>query len=216
MTELLASMAVLGLVTGLSPFTMGCLFVVVDAPRPGRNGLAFLVGDAAALIVVMFVVGIVLGGKVDPDSDPRTGVLIAQVLLGVVLVVLSVRLLRAPKPSPDAELPAVFRKLQDLGPLAALVAGAATTMYPAAAVAATDIVTNELSRSDRLAAMLVFLVFAIGIPAIPVTYLAVSQSARDRLASWRQALLDNRTVVGGWLGTVVGLTIFLKAVASLL
>ncbi len=216
MSELISSMVVLGLVTGLSPFTMACLFVVADAPKPGRNGVAFLIGDTLALLVVMGVVGFVLGGKVDSNTAPRTGVLIGQVVLGGLLILFSLRLLRKPKPDPEADLPTALQKLQNLKPWAAFIAGGATTMYPAAVVAATDLVTNQLSRGQRTTAVIVFMLFAIGIPAIPVTLLGVSQKARDRLASWREWLLGNRTSVGGWLGALVGLSIFVKALVALL
>src|SRR4051812_13962611 len=152
MSELISSMVVLGLVTGLSPFTMACLFVVADAPKPGRNGVAFLLGDALALIVVMVVVAFVFGGKVDTDTAPRTGVLIGQVVLGAALTLFSVRLFRKPKPDPEAELPTALQKLQNLKPWAAFIAGGATTMYPAAVVAATDLVTNEFTRGQRATA----------------------------------------------------------------
>jgi hypothetical protein len=216
MGELVSSMVVLGLVTGLSPFTIACLFVVVDAPRPGRNGVLFLLGDAIALITVMLVVALVFGGKVDTSSTPRTGVLWVQLILGLALVVVAARLERKPKPPPDQPMPAALQKLQNLKPWAALVAGGATTMYPAAAVAASDLVTNDFSTAQRLGATLVFLGLALGLPAIPVILLAVSQGARDRLASWREWLLGNRTKVGGVLGLLVGLSIAVKAGVSLL
>ena len=71
-------------------------------------------------------------------------------------------------------------------------------MYPPAVIAASDLVSNDLDKAQRLVGVLVFFLCAIGIPAAPVAYLSTSQSARDRLSEARGWLLSRRTKVGGF------------------
>jgi len=215
MGELLGSMVVLGVITGLCPFTLACLFIVADAPRPGRNGVAFLAGDALILAVIMLIAGGVLGGHVRPSTAPATGVLIGQVFIGAALLVIGVVLWRRPT-SDGNEIPAALRKLENLSAFAAFIAGAVMTMYPPAVIAASDLVSNDLDKAQRLVGVLVFFLCAIGIPAAPVAYLATSQSARDRLSEARGWLLSRRTKVGGFALVAIGATIVVKGLVSLL
>jgi Sap, sulfolipid-1-addressing protein len=85
---LVASLLPLALGTAFGPLPIVAMIVVLLSRQPGRNGVAFLLGWIAAIVLII-VVAIAVAGSftVKRPADPPAWVGAAHLVIGLILVV---------------------------------------------------------------------------------------------------------------------------------
>ena len=157
---MLISVILLGILAPLDPLRPVVFVLVLHTKR--INALAFLIGWAAALSLLFVVVFVVFGGDISeqPGEDRRTWISVAELLAGVLLMVIATRRWRrrAEMEAKSLAPEAVLRRLDQLGPRQAGVMGVLiqprTLTIAAALVVARD-------RSGVLSLLIGFAVFAV-------------------------------------------------------
>jgi hypothetical protein len=157
---MLITLVLLGFLASLDPLRPVVFVLVLRTKR--INALAFLVGWAAALSLLFVVVFVLFGGDVSggPGADRRTGISVAELLIGLLLAVIAARRWqrRAEIETKSLAPESVLRRLDQLGPRQAGLMGVLiqprTLTIAAALVVARD-------RSGVLSLLIGFAVFAV-------------------------------------------------------
>lgn len=118
----------------LSPTTLTfCVLALVLARRPSRTGTLFFLGAFGMTMIIGIVAAFVLGdAAASPhhSNTPKTWVAIFDVVAGVVLIVLVIRMLRRP-PNPKRTADAIDKMAKlSSSPAIAIVAAGATLANP--------------------------------------------------------------------------------------
>lgn len=197
----------------LSPLPIVGVILMLLSTKAKVNGPMFLLGWLAGLAIV--VGGVV--AFVNPDrlnesgGEPSTLNGLLHLALGVLLLLLAVKQLKGrPKKGEDPEMPKWMAKMQDASPIFAFGMGAFLSglnpknlIFDIAAAAA--IVAGDLSSSQQIVAVVVFMILAsltIGIPVI--WYLVAGESAKAKLDTLRGYLVQYNWVIMCVLFLVLG------------
>ena len=197
----------------LSPLPIVGVILMLLSNKARVNGPMFLLGWLAGLaIVVGAVVAFVNPDKLNKSGgEPSTLNGILHLALGVLLLLLAVKQLKGrPKKGEDSEMPKWMAKMQDASPIFAFGMGAFLSglnpknlIFDIAAAAA--IVAGDLSSSQQIVAVVVFMVLAsltIGIPVL--WFLIAGESAKAKLDVLRGYLVQYNWVIMCVLFLVLG------------
>lgn len=209
----------LALVVALSPLSIIPAVLVLHTPRPRPTGLAFLVGwvvGLAALTEIFVQVSGLLGGNLD---KPPTWASWFRVVLGAALIVFgAIRWLNRKN---SDHSPAWMRKITEITPATAALAGAALTVVNLkvlfiCAAAGLAIGTAGLSDTDAWTAYVFFVAVAASSVVIPILAYAVSGDHLDgplaKLRAWMEK--HNAALVAAIL-VVIGLLLLYKGIHGL-
>lgn len=197
----------------LSPLPIVGVILMLLSNKARVNGPMFLLGWLAGLAIV---VGVVVA-FVDPDKlndsggEPSTLSGVLHLVLGGLLLLLAVKQLKGrPKEGEDPEMPKWMAKMQDASPIFAFGMGAFLSglnpknlIFDIAAAAA--IVAGDLSNSQQIVAVVVFMILAsltIGIPVL--WFLIAGESAKAKLDVLRGYLVQYNWVIMCVLFLVLG------------
>lgn len=214
-SELMRSLVVAGLVSGLQPITLMGLLVMRTGPRGSRNSFAFVAGAFSVETVLVVLAATVLADRVDSDSPTGRVFLGVRLALGVALVIVALRL-RRPGPAEPPEVPASLRRLQGIGPAPAFVAGILLADYVGPVLASMSIASSSVAVGDRAAAILVYTIFATGIPLALLIVSIKRRSAAERIDGAMSWTMAHRRQIGSWLALVLGLLLVVDALTGFL
>ena len=197
----------------LSPLPIVGVILMLLSNKAKVNGPMFLLGWLAGLaIVVGGVVAFVNPDRLNKSSgDPSTLNGVLHLVLGGLLLLLAVKQLKGrPKKGEDPEMPKWMAKMQDASPIFAFGMGAFLSglnpknlIFDIAAAAA--IVAGDLSNSQQIVAVVIFIILAsltIGIPVL--WYLIAGESAKAKLDVLRGYLVQYNWVIMCVLFLVLG------------
>jgi threonine/homoserine/homoserine lactone efflux protein len=223
MGEAIGDVLSFGVGVALSPVPIIAVVFMLGTSRARSNGLAFLVGWLAGLLVVGTLV-LLLASGVDPsdEGEPATWVSVVEIVLGTLLLLVAVRLWRGrPAPGEDSELPKWMQAIDTFTPgrsaaMAAALSGVnpknlILTVGAAAAIAKTGIDTGQ-----QFVALVVFaLIGTIG-PGIPVAiYFAMGDRAPRVLSDLKTWLGAHNTAIMTVLCAVIAAKLVGAGVAGL-
>lgn len=197
----------------LSPLPIVGVILMLLSTKAKVNGPMFLLGWLAGLaIVVGGIVAFVNPDKLNQsDGNPSTLNGLLHLALGVLLLLLAVKQLKGrPKPGEEPEMPKWMAKMQDASPIFAFGMGAMLSgLNPKNLIfdiaAAASIVAADLSSSQQIVAVVVFMILAsltIGIPVI--WYLIGGESAKAKLNTLRGYLVQYNWVIMCVLFLIIG------------
>jgi threonine/homoserine/homoserine lactone efflux protein len=206
----------------ISPLPIIAVVLMLVTPRGRVNGPVFVVGWCVGLAIVGTAMLLIAGGADATDSSgPATWVDVLFLILGLALVLLSVKQWRGrPHEGETPPTPKWMGRLDDFTPVKAGGAGAALsalnpknlllTIAGASAIAQTGI-----SAGEQAAAYVVFVVIAsIGVTAPVIIYFALgdrSQQILDRLKSW---LAMHNAVIMAVLLLIIGVKLIGNAISG--
>lgn len=197
----------------LSPLPIVGVILMLLSTKAKVNGPVFLIGWLAGLAIV--VGGIV--AFVDPDrlnqsdGDPSTLSGVLHLVLGALLLLLAIRQFKGrPTGGKEASMPSWMAKMQDASPIFAFGMGAFLSglnpknlIFDIAAGAA--IAAGNLSTTQQIVAVLVFMVLAsltVGTPVI--WFLVAGESAKAKLDTLRGYLVQYNWVIMCVLFLILG------------
>ena len=212
MTQGISSVLTFAVGVAVSPVPIIAVILMLFSRRARVNGPLFLLGWVLALSVVSGVVYVIADdGGASTSSTASDTILWGKVVLGVVLLLLAVRKWRSrPAPGEAPEMPKWMSTIDSMAPGKAFAAGVVLaganpknlilTMGASASLAQLD-----LSASDAVVSLVVFVVVASLTIAVPVGYHLLggesAAAALDRLKDW---LGVNNTAVMAVLLLVFG------------
>ena len=196
MTTLVPIIAGLGLgVAFTSPGSVVTMIVLLSMSSPLKRAIAFICGWILAIGILALLMIFVLHGQdfSSKSTTPSRTASIVEIVLGVLITVVSVRLYRRPKAARGPESPPQWLdRIEGVHWSLCVVAGAVMLSYALSLAAIAEILKANVSAAAATIAAVVFAVTSIvtiGAPVVVV--LAKPERSNEVLASWRAWLLGN-------------------------
>jgi len=206
------NLLLIGLAVTLSPLPLTAFLVVLPSARGVRKGAAFVFGWLVSLAVVVTVTVVATGNNPPkPATVPSLAALAVKIALGVVLVVIGVRHIRARgRPKPPKKPPKWQAHVDSMSPWFAM--GLAPTLQPWVLIGAgaATVVEAKLSSWQTYLALFGFCVLAsasyLAMEIYAVARPAQTQVLLARFRTWieshtDQAIIAGSLIVGFWFIT---------------
>lgn len=207
----------------LSPLPIVAVVLMLVTPRAPANGPAFVAGWLGGLVVLgAILLAIASGGDANDKGQPATWVSVVELVLGVLLLLLSLKQWRArPHEGEEAPVPKWMGALEGFTAAKALVAGAAlSSVNPKnlllAIAAAAAVAQTGISGGEQAAAWAVFaLVATVGVAVPVVIYFALGERAGQVLGSLKDWMARNNPVIMAVLLLLLGVKLIGDGIAGL-
>jgi hypothetical protein len=207
----------------ISPIPIIAIILMLLSARAGANSASFLagwvVGVAGASIVLLAVSGTL---STDSSGAPSSTSSTIKLVLGVVLLAMAARRFRQrPSAGQDAELPAWMSGIDSLTPVKAAGLGVALAAVNPKNVlliagAMVGISQIDLTRSDQVVVVAVFVVIAVSTVVAPVViYRVAGERAQHLLDAMKAWLTTNNAAVMAVLLLILGVVLVGKGIAGL-
>jgi len=206
------NLLLIGLAVTLSPLPLTAFLVVLPSARGVRKGAAFVFGWLVSLAVVVTVTVVATGNNPPkPATVPSLAALAVKLALGVVLVVIGVRHIRARgRPKPPKKPPKWQAQVDSMSPWFAM--GLAPMLQPWVLIGAgaATVVEAKLSSWQTYLALFGFCVLAsasyLAMEIYAVARPAQTQVLLARFRTWieshtDQAIIAGSLIVGFWFIT---------------
>ena len=216
--SLILPLLFLGLMASLSPATIVVFVLVLGTARARVNAAGFLFGWGVSLTVVFGASYALAASGAGQRGGGRTAVAVIEILLGVALVVASVRLWRRETTDPADPTPPesttsaagwgterLMGRMDSLTPVGAAVVGILKQPWAITTAAALVVVHNQ---TTGLLAAIAFVLFTLASTATVglmfVYYARYPGEAQERLAAVRDRAVAAGPAVGAVAGMLVG------------
>ena len=212
---MMLDLVLIGAAIALDPLPLTAFLVVLPSERGVRKGAAFVFGWLVSLVIVVTVTILATGNNPpQPNTAPSLASLAIKTALGVVLVVIAVRHIRArSKPKPPKKPPKWQEHVDSMSPWFAM--GLAPTLQPWVLIGAgaATVVEAKLSSWQSFLALFGFCVLA------SASYLAMEIYAVFRPDKSQALLAGFRAWIGAhtdpviiWGSLVVGLWLIANSI----
>jgi hypothetical protein len=198
----------------ISPLPIIAVILVLFSARARVNGPVFLVGWVVGVTVVSVAVYLLSdAGDASTDDSASDTVSTAKLLLGVLLLVLAVRHLRAQRRAEATSEPKWMASIDSLTPvkaggLGALLSGLNPKNLALSLAAGASLAQSGAAGGDAVAGLVAFIVVASLSIAVPVvSYLLGGQRAAAVLDAWRGWLSTHNDAVMAVLFLVFGVVL---------
>lgn len=225
MADAIGQVIPLGIAVAFSPLPIIAVVLLLAAPTGRRHAFAFAAGGLVAVVVIGAVAVLALGAAgADEGSGggPSTGVSIARLVLGILLLRVALRQWRArPQPGADPELPAWMQKADTLSAprsagMGVLLCGVNPKNLILILAAAATIAATGASTADQAAALAVFVALAmlgVGLPIAASVLLGDRATATlDDVRAWM--VRENSTIIAV-IALLIGAKLIGDAVSGL-
>jgi hypothetical protein len=207
----------------ISPVPIIAVILMLFSARARTNGPAFLAGWIVGLTVVGAIVLVLSdSGDLSGDSGPSTAAGVVQLILGVLLLLASVRRWRSrPAPGEEPRMPKWLASVDSLTPVKAatfglLLSGVNPKNLLLSIGAAVAIGQAGLSTGEQIGALAVFVVLGSVTVALPVVYSRLGgEGAAARLEAAKSWLAANNATVMFVLLLVFGVLLIGKGIGVL-
>ncbi len=208
----------LALGVAISPIPIIAVILMLFSSRARTNGPSFLAGWVLGLVLVCAIVSVIASTlDVGTDSSASDGTSTLKVALGLVLIIAGVRRWRH-RPAPGAEepMPKWMAAVDTVTPVKAvglgvLLSGVNPKNLLLAVAAAATVAQANLSTSDTVITLAVFVVLSSLTIAVPVVfYLLGGDHAKTTLEGWKVWLAANNATVMALLFLVFGVVVFAR------
>jgi len=213
----------LALGVAISPIPIIAVILMLFSSRARTNGPSFLLGWIVGLSLVCAIV-VFLADALDvgTDSGASDGASTLKVALGLVLIIAGLRRWRhRPAPGTEAPMPKWMAAVDSVTPVKAaglgvLLSGVNPKNLLLAVAAAATVAQANLSTSDTVVTLAVFVVLASLTIAVPVVcYLLGGDRAKSMLEGWKVWLAANNATVMAVLFVVFGVVVFAQGTGRL-
>jgi hypothetical protein len=203
-------LVLIGLAITLDPLPLTAFIVVLPSQRGVRKGAAFVFGWLVSLAIVVTVTVLATGNNPPkPNTAPSLAALAAKAAIGVVLVTIAIRHIRARgRPKPPKKPPKWQEHVDSMSPWFAL--GLAPALQPWALIGAgaATVVQAKLSSWESYLALFGFCLLASASYLFMEIYTVFrpgqSQALLARFRTWidthtDQVIISGSLILGLWL-----------------
>jgi threonine/homoserine/homoserine lactone efflux protein len=210
---MLLDLVLIGAAIALDPLPLTAFLVVLPSKRGVVKGAAFVVGWLVSLAIVVTVAVLATGNNPpQPNTAPSLASLAIKTALGVVLVVIAVRHIRArSKPKPPKKPPKWQEHVDSMSPWFALVLAPALQPWVLISAGAATVVEAKLSSWESFLALILYCVLASSSYLAMQIYAMVRPSQSQQMLARFRAWIDAHTdqaIIGGSL--IIGLYLIAK------
>jgi threonine/homoserine/homoserine lactone efflux protein len=210
---MLLDLVLIGAAIALDPLPLTAFLVVLPSKRGVVKGAAFVVGWLVSLAIVVTVAVLATGNNPpEPNTAPSLASLAIKTALGVVLVVIAVRHIRArSKPKPPKKPPKWQEHVDSMSPWFAMVLAPALQPWVLISAGAATVVEAKLSGWESYLALILYCVLASSSYLAMQIYAMVRPSQSQQMLARFRAWIDAHTdqaIIGGSL--IIGLYLIAK------
>jgi hypothetical protein len=207
----------------LSPLPIVAVILMLFSARAKTNGISFVAGWVAGLLVVGGAVLLLGGDSAGKPSQPSLSSLVIQALLGVLLLAAAVKQLRGFRAqSGEPDMPRWMRTIDDFSAgkafgVAALLSGVNPKNLALNAAGVLVITQAGMSSTQEWTTLIVFVVLSSLTVALPVLYFFVGgEKAKAQLGSWKVWLIANNAAVMSVLFVIFGVKLLAAGAQGLI
>jgi threonine/homoserine/homoserine lactone efflux protein len=210
---MILDLVLIGAAIALDPLPLTAFLVVLPSKRGVVKGAAFVFGWLVSLAIVVTVAVLATGNNPpQPNTAPSLASLAIKIALGVVLVVIAVRHIRArSKPKPPKKPPKWQEHVDSMSPWFALVLAPALQPWVLISAGAATVVEAKLSSWESFLALILYCVLASSSYLAMQIYAMVRPSQSQQMLARFRAWIDAHTdqaIIGGSL--IIGLYLIAK------
>ena len=204
------NLILIGLAVTLDPLPLTACLVILPSTRGVRKGAAFVFGWLVSLAIVVTVTVLATGNNPPkPATAPSLAALAVKIVLGVVLVRIAVRHIRARgRPKPPKKPPKWQAHVDSMSPWFALALAPTLQPWVLIGAGAATVVQAKLSSWESFLALFLYCVLAsssyLTMELYAVFRPAQSKALMDRIRTWindhtDQVIIVGSLVIGLWL-----------------
>jgi len=210
---MILDLVLIGAAIALDPLPLTAFLVVLPSKRGVVKGAAFVFGWLVSLAIVVTVAVLATGNNPpQPSTAPSLASLAIKTALGVVLVVIAVRRIRARgKLKPPKKPPKWQEHVDSMSPWYALVLTPALQPWVLISAGAATVVEAKLSSWESFLALFLYCVLASSSYLAMQIYAMVRPSQSQQMLARFRAWIDVHTdqaIIGGSL--IIGLYLIAK------
>jgi threonine/homoserine/homoserine lactone efflux protein len=214
---LLLSLVLIGLAVAVDPLPLTAFLIVLPSQRGTIKGAAFVFGWLVSLAIVVTITVLATGNNPPkPATVPSLASLAVKIALGVVLVVIALRHIRArSQPKPPKKPPKWQEHVDSMSPWFALALAPTLQPWVLIGAGAATVVEAKLSSWESFLALFLYCVIAsssyLAMELHAVFRPAQSQAMLAKFRTWidthtEQGIIVGSLLIGFWL---IGNSIYL-------
>jgi threonine/homoserine/homoserine lactone efflux protein len=207
---LILNLVLIGLAVTLDPLPLTAFLIVLPSKRGTVKGAAFVFGWLVSLGAVVTITVLATGNNPPkPATAPSLAALAVKIVLGVVLVWIAVRHIRAHnKPKPPKKPPKWQEHVDNMSPWFAMLLAPTLQPWVLIGAGAATVVQAKLSSWESFLALFLYCVLAsssyLTMELYAVFRPAQSKALMDRIRTWindhtDQVIIVGSLVIGLWL-----------------
>jgi Sap, sulfolipid-1-addressing protein len=207
---LVLDLMLIGLAVALDPLPLTAFLVVLPSERGVRKGAAFMFGWLVSLAIVVTITVLATGNNPPkPATAPSLAALAVKIVLGLVLVRIAARHIRArSKPKPPRKPPKWQAHVDSMSPWFALALAPTLQPWVLIGMGAATVVEAKLSSWQSFLALFLYCVLAsssyLAMEIYALVRPAQSQEILGRSRAWidshmDQAIIFGSLIIGFWL-----------------
>jgi hypothetical protein len=202
---LVLDLLLVGLAVAVDPLPLTAFLVVLTSKRGARKGAAFVFGWLVSLAIVVTVTVTATGDDPPkPATAPSLAGVAIKIVLGVVLVLIAVRHIRARgQPKPPKKPPKWQAHVDSMSPWFAMALAPTLQPWVLIGLGAATVVEAKLSSWASFLALGVYCVLAsssyLAMEIYAVVRPAQSQTLLVRCKTWVDSHIDQAIIVGSLL-----------------
>jgi len=205
---LVLDLILIGIAVALDPLPLTAFLVVLPSERGVRKGAAFVFGWLVSLaIVVAITVSATGDNPPKPATAPSLAALAVKIVLGLILVRIAVRHIRARnQPRPPKKPPKWQAHVDSMSPWFAMALAPTLQPWVMIGLGAATVVEAKLSSWESFLALALYCVLAsssyLAMEIYAVVRPAESQALMARFRTWVDSHMDQAIIIGS---LVIGL-----------
>jgi len=205
---LVLDLILIGIAVALDPLPLTAFLVVLPSERGVRKGAAFVFGWLVSLaIVVAITVSATGDNPPKPATAPSLAALAVKIVLGLILVRIAVRHIRARnQPRPPKKPPKWQAHVDSMSPWFAMALAPTLQPWVMIGLGAATVVEAKLSSWESFLALALYCVLAsssyLAMEIYAVVRPAESQALMARFRTWVDSHVDQAIIIGS---LVIGL-----------
>ena len=202
---LVLDLILIGIAVALDPLPLTAFLVVLPSERGVRKGAAFVFGWLVSLAIVVAVTVTATGNDPPkPATAPSLAALAIKIVLGVILVRIAVRHIRARRrPKPPKKPPKWQAHVDSMSPWFAMALAPTLQPWVLIGMGAATVVEAKLSSWQSFLALALYCVLAsssyLATEIYAVVRPAQSQALLVRCKTWIDSHMDQAIIVGSLL-----------------
>ena len=196
---MLLELFLIGLAVTLDPLPLTAFLVVLPSRRGAVKGAAFVFGWLVSLAIVVAITVIATGNNPPrPSTSPSLAALAVKIVLGVILVLIALRHIRArSRPKPPKKPPKWQEHVDNMSPWFAMALAPTLQPWVLIGAGAATVVEAKLSSWESFLALFLYCVLA------SASYLAMEIYAVARPAKSQAILTGARTWINDHTDQVI-------------
>jgi threonine/homoserine/homoserine lactone efflux protein len=202
---LVLNLVLIGLAVAVDPLPLTAFLIVLPSRRGTVKGAAFVFGWLVSLAIVVTITVLATGNNPPkPATVPSLASLAVKIALGVVLVFIALRHIRARgRPKPPKKPPKWQAHVDSMSPLFALALAPTLQPWVLIGAGAATVVEAKLSSWESFLALFLYCVIASSSYLAMELYAALrperSQALLARFRTWIDTHTDQGIIVGSLL-----------------